>query len=86
MQRNELTCSMLGKLKFSLGIFLLLSASGWASSDHATFTRPKSHCIGYSIIEFGKGVDCDGDTIRLMRANGFQQHLAESQPNKTTLP
>ena len=30
-------------------------------------------CLGYTIIEFDKGVDCYGDTIKLVRKNGFAE-------------
>lgn len=35
----------------------------------------KSVCTGYTIIEFDKGVDCNGDTIRLERKNGFAERV-----------
>ena len=38
---------------------------------------PKKKCIGYTIIEFGKGIDCNGDTVKLRRINGVQV-LAEN--------
>ena len=33
---------------------------------------PKKKCLGYTIIEFGKGIDCNGDTVKLVRVNGVQ--------------
>jgi hypothetical protein len=33
---------------------------------------PKKHCVGYTIIEFGKGIDCHGDTVKLVKVNGGQ--------------
>jgi hypothetical protein len=33
----------------------------------------KKPCYGYTIIEFGKGVDCNGDTIKLVRVDGIQR-------------
>lgn len=33
-------------------------------------------CYGYTIIEFGKGIDCDGDTVKLVKVRGGQQVLA----------
>ncbi|HEY0739947.1 MAG TPA: hypothetical protein VGD40_00745 [Chryseosolibacter sp.] len=33
----------------------------------------KKKCYGYTIIEFGKGVDCNGDTINLVRVDGIQR-------------
>lgn len=39
----------------------------------AAFDAPqKKPCYGYTIIEFGKGVDCNGDTIRLVKVPGGQ--------------
>ena len=32
----------------------------------------KKKCVGYTIIEFGKGIDCNGDTVKLKRVNGVQ--------------
>ena len=36
----------------------------------------KKPCAGYTIIEFGKGIDCNGDTIKLVKVPGGQQQLA----------
>ncbi len=33
----------------------------------------KKPCYGYTIIEFGKGIDCDGDTVKLEKVAGGQQ-------------
>lgn len=32
-------------------------------------------CVGYTIIEFGKAIDCYGDTIALVRRNGFAERV-----------
>ena len=39
----------------------------------------KKTCQGFTIIEFDKGVDCHGDTINLVRSNGFAQKAPLSQ-------
>jgi hypothetical protein len=39
----------------------------------------KKPCYGYTIIEFGKGIDCDGDTVKLIKVNGGQV-LARMEP------
>lgn len=36
----------------------------------------KNGCVGYTIIEFDKGIDCHGDTITLVRRNGFAERVA----------
>ncbi|MEX2232591.1 MAG: hypothetical protein WD824_10550 [Cyclobacteriaceae bacterium] len=33
----------------------------------------KKPCYGYTIIEFGKGTNCDGDTVKLVKFNGGQE-------------
>jgi hypothetical protein len=33
----------------------------------------KPNCNGaYTILEYGRGIDCNGDTVRLEKVNGFQ--------------
>ena len=36
----------------------------------------KAPCIGYTIIEYGKGINCNGDTVRLVKVKGGGQELA----------
>lgn len=36
---------------------------------------PASRCYGYTIIEFGKGINCKGDTVLLEKSKGFQQRV-----------
>ena len=36
----------------------------------------KISCKGYTIIEFGKGIDCHGDTVKLVKVRGGGQELA----------
>ena len=31
------------------------------------------HCSGYTIVEAGVGVDCYGDTVKLVRRAGFYE-------------
>ena len=35
----------------------------------------KVSCKGYTIIEFGKGINCDGDTVKLLKVKGGGQEL-----------
>jgi hypothetical protein len=36
------------------------------------------HCKGYTVIEVDKGVDCNGDTIRLVKRYGFFERAPEN--------
>jgi hypothetical protein len=42
-----------------------------AHSKMANANTEKKYCKGYSVIEVDKGVDCYGDTIKLVKVNGF---------------
>lgn len=35
----------------------------------------KRPCYGYVIIEFGKGIDCHGDTVKLAKVKGGQERV-----------
>ncbi len=44
----------------------------------ANYKAPtKRNCIGYSVIEVDKGIDCNGDTIKLTKVNGFFERVSE---------
>jgi hypothetical protein len=40
----------------------------------------KKPCYGYTIVEFGKGIDCNGDTVKLVKVKGGGQARAPIQP------
>lgn len=41
----------------------------------------KKACIGYTIIEASKGIDCNGDTIKLVRTAGFYERARNNDPS-----
>jgi hypothetical protein len=49
------------------------------STPMASEQHKKSNCYGYTIIEFGKGIDCNGDTVKLVKVNGGQQRWVDSE-------
>ena len=54
----------------------ILALFGFAASVEDPSSRIsadglKKKCFGYTIIEAGKGVDCNGDTIRLEKNFGY---------------
>jgi hypothetical protein len=65
------------------GMTLLLSAANvpgsWVKNS------PKTVSCGYRIIEFGVGVDCNGDTVKLVKSKGFQR-LATADDEREVLP
>jgi hypothetical protein len=62
-----------------LMIFLIIIGADFRKSEVQTdeIIIPKKKCLGYTIIEFGKGIDCNGDTVKLVKRNGVQV-LAEN--------
>ncbi len=59
---------------------MAVTALTGAHLDHqlrksATIKTARHPCYGYTIIEFGTGIDCNGDTIRLVKVLGGQERL-----------
>lgn len=51
-----------------MSAFLLTSADYKSADAPAT---ERKFCRGYSVIEADKGIDCHGDTIKLVKVHGF---------------
>jgi hypothetical protein len=49
-----------------LSTFLLVGAN-----QKSAIKEVKRKCSGYSVIEVDKGIDCNGDTIKLIKVNGY---------------
>jgi hypothetical protein len=70
------------KLFFSalvLVCLLMIIVAADFRSIPSLLDKGKKGCVGYTIIEFDKGIDCHGDTIRLTRKNGYAERV-ESKP------
>ena len=50
----------------------LISGANYKSAGADT---AKKHCKGYSVIEVDKGIDCNGDTIKLVKINGYFERM-----------
>jgi hypothetical protein len=46
---------------------------------------PKKPCYGYTIIEFGKGINCNGDTVKLVKVKGGQEMQRSSSAAQPVL-
>jgi len=60
-------------IRHILLIVIVISAFLLTSADYKTADVPaaKKFCRGYSVIEADKGIDCYGDTIKLVKVHGF---------------
>ena len=65
------------KLMFflTLGLFAFLVIGADQRESQATAEIVKRACTGYTVIEASKGVDCNGDTIKLVKVSGFYQRV-----------
>jgi hypothetical protein len=73
------------KIVFALAVLIVLvmmmSANVESPSGSTAIMIPKKTCYGYTIIEFGKGINCDGDTVKLVKVNGGQQLMVHEEMN-----
>lgn len=58
-----------------VSVMLIMGTAGFRNipSWLNTTTTPPTKCMGYTIIDFDKGINCQGDTIRLVRKNGYAE-------------
>ena len=57
-----------------LTLVVLLGADIRREKEASGFVEvEKKPCYGYTIIEFGKGINCDGDTVKLVKVKGGQE-------------
>lgn len=57
-------------------LIVLLGTDIRRKKEVVSVSVEKTPCYGYTIIEFGKGVDCNGDTVKLTKVPGGGQVLA----------
>lgn len=55
-----------------VGILAVIGAGMHHSSVSQRPKPRKAPSCGYTIIEYGKGIDCNGDTIKLEKVDGLQ--------------
>ena len=54
-------------------LVVLLGADIRRKKEASPAVVDKKPCYGYTIIEFGTGINCNGDTIKLVKVPGGQQ-------------
>ncbi len=58
----------------TLGLIAFLVIGADQESPDLPEVRKKV-CRGYTVIADSKGIDCNGDTLQLVRAGGFYQRV-----------
>ncbi len=61
------------RLLLVVGVVLIIGVlgTGFARKGSSERTVQRKACTGYVVIEVDKGIDCNGDTIRLVKKHGF---------------
>jgi hypothetical protein len=55
-------------------LVLMATGSGFNALPEAPLERTvKQQCFGYTVLENSKGLNCKGDTVTLVKRNGFFQ-------------
>lgn len=88
----KVQCGESSMKKIVVGIVLMGALLAFSGADTRSVeqTSPaiiisRKPCYGYTIIEFGKGIDCHGDTVRLVKVKGGQERLRSSMaPTEAT--
>jgi hypothetical protein len=60
-------------LTLLVGSALLMIGADFHTPQPKPVVEAKKNCIGYSIIEAGLGIDCNGDTVRLVKKYGYYE-------------
>lgn len=69
-------------LLFSVVLMLIMLVGADIRREKEASVLPvveKKPCFGYTIIEFGKGINCDGDTVKLVKVKGGQELARENK-------
>ena len=59
----------------TLGLFAFMVIGADQREAQISAASLKRVCKGYTVIEASRGVDCNGDTIKLVKVSGFYQRL-----------
>ncbi len=70
---------------FTLGLFALLVIGASYRNTDASEVITKKACHGYTVIEASLGIDCNGDTLRLQKVNGYYERLPDDRPGSTVM-
>ena len=77
---------MMKRLIVLIGVLLcsaliLLSADDKHVAELLKRKTPSAHCVGFTILEAGKGINCHGDTIALVKVNGYYSTVESEHGN-----
>jgi len=63
-----------------LGISFIMIGANFKTQPEQSVTV-KKHCSGYTILEAGVGIDCYGDTVKLVKMHGYYELAVRYENN-----
>jgi hypothetical protein len=64
-----------------LCLTMIVAGTDFGSLAQSKTVLPKRYCVGYTIIEVDKGIDCSGDTVMLTKIHGYYELAAANHTN-----
>jgi hypothetical protein len=64
---------------------LMIGADFRTSAQKTVAEIENKHCVGYTIIEAGLGVDCHGDTVKLIKKYGYYELAGRYEKNDSLI-
>jgi hypothetical protein len=64
-----------GFVMFFFVCVFVAGANYWRQEEIAS--APKKSCTGYTVIAVDKGIDCNGDTIQLVKEHGYFKFVSK---------
>jgi hypothetical protein len=58
---------------FLISTALLMIGADFRTPQPKAVVEAKKHCVGYTILEAGLGIDCKGDTVKLVKKYGYYE-------------
>lgn len=83
MERRRKKIKTMKTFGYLLILIALFAARVEPVEQSSVATAPLKPCNGYTVIEAGKGLDCNGDTINLIKKHGFFEVAARYDERET---
>jgi hypothetical protein len=64
-----------------LCLTMIVAGTDFGRLTQSKSVSPKRHCVGYTIIEVDKGIDCSGDTVMLTKVHGYYELASANRTN-----
>jgi len=78
--------SALFTILFLVSTALLMIGTDFRTPQPKAVVEAKKHCVGYTILEAGLGIDCNGDTVKLVKKYGYYELASHYEKKELPVP